>query len=146
MHQSRPVKLSAHGAEDSEDPRAEASVRVLFLLTKRLFSAILKEICSGNFKKYAPITSVYQDEKKAPKDEVSRNAELLLRAGFIHKDMAGVYSFLPLGLRTLNRVIQVIREEMNAVGGQDSLASPRQGGKRLIVGIIPRWIYGSKQS
>lgn len=63
-------------------------------------------------------------KKEAPKDEVSRNAQLLLRAGFIHKDMAGVYSFLPLGLRTLNRVIQIIREEMDAVGGQElSLAS-----------------------
>jgi prolyl-tRNA synthetase len=63
-------------------------------------------------------------KKEAPKDEVSRNAQLLLRAGFIHKDMAGVYSFLPLGLRVLNNVIQVIREEMNAVGGQElSLAS-----------------------
>lgn len=63
-------------------------------------------------------------KKEAPKDEVSRNAQLLLRAGFIHKDMAGVYSFLPLGLRTLNRVMQVIREEMNVVGGQElSLAS-----------------------
>ncbi|MFZ3031712.1 MAG: aminoacyl--tRNA ligase-related protein [Candidatus Moraniibacteriota bacterium] len=63
-------------------------------------------------------------KKEAPKDEVSRNAQLLIRAGFIHKDMAGVYSFLPLGLRTLNRVMQVIREEMNAVGGQElSLAS-----------------------
>lgn len=63
-------------------------------------------------------------KKEAPKDEVSRNAELLIRAGYIHKDMAGVYSFLPLGLRTLNKVIQIIREEMNAVGGQElSLAS-----------------------
>ncbi len=63
-------------------------------------------------------------KKEAPKDEVSRNAQLLLRAGFIHKDIAGVYSFLPLGLRTFNKVVQVIREEMNAVGGQElSLAS-----------------------
>ena len=58
-------------------------------------------------------------KKEAPKDEVSRNAQLLLRAGFIHKDMAGVYSFLPLGLRTLNKVMQVIREEMNRAGGQE---------------------------
>ncbi len=63
-------------------------------------------------------------KKEAPRDEVSRNAQLLLRAGFIHKDMAGVYSFLPLGLRTLNKVMQVIREEMDAVGGQElTLAS-----------------------
>lgn len=57
--------------------------------------------------------------KTAPSDEVSKNALLLIRAGFIYKEMAGVYSFLPLGLRTLNKVMQVIREEMNAVGGQE---------------------------
>ncbi len=57
--------------------------------------------------------------KTAPSDEVSKNASLLIRAGFIYKEMAGVYAFLPLGLRTLNKVMQVIREEMNAVGGQE---------------------------
>ncbi len=58
-------------------------------------------------------------KKEAPADEVSRNAELLLRAGFIHKEMAGVYAYLPLGLRVLNKIIQVIREEINAIGGQE---------------------------
>ncbi|MBP6975372.1 MAG: hypothetical protein KBB51_00925 [Candidatus Moranbacteria bacterium] len=43
--------------------------------------------------------------RQVPKDEVSKNAQLLIRAGFIHKEMAGVYSFLPLGLRVLNKVI-----------------------------------------
>ena len=57
--------------------------------------------------------------KEAPKDEVSKNAELLIRAGYIHKEMAGAYSFLPLGLRTLNKIVQIIREEMNAIGGQE---------------------------
>jgi prolyl-tRNA synthetase len=57
--------------------------------------------------------------RQVPKDEVSKNAQLLIRAGFIHKEMAGVYSFLPLGLRVLNRVIGVVREEMNAIGGQE---------------------------
>ncbi len=57
--------------------------------------------------------------KEAPKDEVSKNAELLIRAGYIHKEMAGVYSFLPLGLRVLNKIVQVIREEMNAIEGQE---------------------------
>ena len=51
--------------------------------------------------------------RQVPKDEVSKNAQLLIRAGFIHKEMAGVYSFLPLGLRVLNKVIGVIREEMD---------------------------------
>ena len=64
--------------------------------------------------------------KEAPKDEVSRNAELLIRAGFIHKEMAGVYSFLPLGLRVLNKVNGVIREEMNAIGGQEILLAALQ--------------------
>lgn len=57
--------------------------------------------------------------KEAPKDEVSKNAQLLIRAGFIHKEMAGAYSFLPLGLIVLNKVNNIIREEMNNIGGQE---------------------------
>jgi len=64
--------------------------------------------------------------KEAPKDEVSKNAELLIRGGFIHKEMAGVYSYLPLGLRVLERVGKIIREEMNAIGGQEVLLSALQ--------------------
>ena len=56
-----------------------------------------------------------------PKDEVSKNAELLLRGGFIDKLMAGVYTFLPLGLRVINRIEKIVREEMNAIGGQELL-------------------------
>ncbi|MFA7653813.1 MAG: aminoacyl--tRNA ligase-related protein [Candidatus Magasanikbacteria bacterium] len=59
--------------------------------------------------------------REAPKDEVSLNAQLLIRAGFIDKLMAGVYTFLPLGLRTLNKIQNIIREEINAVGGQEVL-------------------------
>lgn len=55
--------------------------------------------------------------KEAPKDEVSKNAELLIRGGFIHKEMAGVYSYLPLGLRVIKNIEKIIREEMNAIGG-----------------------------
>ena len=57
--------------------------------------------------------------KDAPKDEVAKNAQLLIRGGFIHKEMAGAYSYLPLGLRVLNNVIAIIREEMNRIGGQE---------------------------
>ncbi|OGG48705.1 prolyl-tRNA synthetase [Candidatus Kaiserbacteria bacterium RIFCSPHIGHO2_02_FULL_54_11b] len=57
--------------------------------------------------------------KHAPKDEVAKNAQLLIRGGFIHKEMAGVYSYLPLGLRVFKRIEQIIREEMNAIGGQE---------------------------
>ncbi|KKU26192.1 MAG: Prolyl-tRNA synthetase [Candidatus Magasanikbacteria bacterium GW2011_GWA2_46_17] len=57
--------------------------------------------------------------KEAPKDEVAKNAELLIRAGYIHKEMAGVYSYLPLGLRVLAKIENIIREEMNVIGGQE---------------------------
>jgi prolyl-tRNA synthetase len=64
--------------------------------------------------------------KEAPADEVSKNAELLIRGGFIHKEMAGVYSYLPLGLRVLNKIGNIIREEMNKVGGVEILMSSMQ--------------------
>lgn len=57
--------------------------------------------------------------KNAPADETSKNAQLLIQAGFIHKEMAGVYDYLPLGLTVLNNIVQIIREEMNAIGGQE---------------------------
>ena len=58
-------------------------------------------------------------KKHAPKDEVSKNAQLLIRAGFIHKEMAGVYDLLPLGVRVMEKIKGIIREEMNNVGGQE---------------------------
>ncbi len=57
--------------------------------------------------------------KQAPADETAKNAQLLIQAGFIHKEMAGAYAFLPLGKRVLDNVVQIIREEMNALGGQE---------------------------
>jgi len=64
--------------------------------------------------------------KEAPKDEVSKNAQLLIRGGFINKEMAGVYSFLPLGLRVLNNINNIIRAEMNKIGGQELLLTTLQ--------------------
>ena len=57
--------------------------------------------------------------KETPKDEVSINAKLLTMAGFIHKEIAGVYSYLPLGLKVLNNINNIIRDEMNKAGGQE---------------------------
>jgi len=57
--------------------------------------------------------------REAPKDEVSKNAQLLIRAGYIHKEMAGAYDFLPLGLRVLNKIVGIIREEMLKIGGEE---------------------------
>jgi prolyl-tRNA synthetase len=65
--------------------------------------------------------------KTLPKDEVANNAKLLLKAGFIHKEMAGVYSYLPLGLRVLKKIEGLIREEMNTLGGQEILLASLQG-------------------
>jgi prolyl-tRNA synthetase len=64
--------------------------------------------------------------KEAPADEVSKNAQLLIRAGFVHKHLAGVYEFLPLGLKVLSKIIGIIREEMNAVGGSELLLTALQ--------------------
>lgn len=54
-----------------------------------------------------------------PADEPAKNAQLLIRAGFVHKEMAGVYAYLPLGLMVLDNIAQIIREEMNAIGGNE---------------------------
>ena len=60
-------------------------------------------------------------ERNAPKDEATVNAQLLTRAGFVSKLMAGTYSYLPLGLRVLRKIENVVREEMDAIGGEEVL-------------------------
>lgn len=62
-------------------------------------------------------------KKENPKDEVSLNAELLIKAGFISKEMAGIYSYLPLGLKVIKKIEDIIREEMDAIGGQEMKTS-----------------------
>ncbi len=57
--------------------------------------------------------------KEAPADEVAKNAQLLMQGGYIYKNMAGAYSFLPLGLKVIENINKIIREEMNAIGGQE---------------------------
>jgi len=64
--------------------------------------------------------------KHVPKDEVAQSAVLLLRGGFVYKEMAGVYSFLPLGLRVLSKIENIIREEMDSIGGQEVVLSALQ--------------------
>ena len=64
--------------------------------------------------------------KTAPADEVSKNAQLLIRAGFVYKVMAGVYAYTPLGLRVLENIKQIVREEMNAIGGQELIMTNLQ--------------------
>ncbi len=64
--------------------------------------------------------------KTVPADEEARNAQLLIQAGYIHKEMAGVYAYLPLGLTVLENIKQIVREEMNAIGGQELAMSTLQ--------------------
>lgn len=64
--------------------------------------------------------------KTVPADETARNAQLLIQAGYVHKEMAGVYAYMPLGLRVLENIKQIVREEMNAVGGQEIMMTTLQ--------------------
>lgn len=59
--------------------------------------------------------------REAPADAQALNARLLERAGFVYKNSAGVYSYLPLGLLVIRNIERIIREEMNAIGGQELL-------------------------
>jgi proline--tRNA ligase len=64
--------------------------------------------------------------KNLPADEVAKNAQLLIRAGYVYKEMAGVYAYLPLGLRVLEKIKQIIREEMEAIGGNEIVMTSLQ--------------------
>ena len=64
--------------------------------------------------------------KEYPKDELAKNAQILIKAGFVHKEMAGVYSYMPLGIRVLENIKKIAREEMNAQDGQEMIMSSLQ--------------------
>src|SRR3954466_14366246 len=64
--------------------------------------------------------------KNVPADETAKNAQLLIQAGYIHKEMAGVYAYLPLGLKVLENIKSIVREEMNALGGQEFIMTALQ--------------------
>ena len=64
--------------------------------------------------------------KQAPADEVARNAQLLIRAGYVHKTIASVYSYLPLGLKVVKNIKQIVREEMNKISSQELVMSTLQ--------------------
>ncbi len=65
-------------------------------------------------------------QKHIPADETAKNAQLLIQAGYIHKEMAGVYAYLPLGLLVLENIKSIVREEMNAIGGQELIMTSLQ--------------------
>lgn len=75
--------------------------------------------------------------RDAPADEVARNAQLLIRAGFVYKVMAGVYAYTPLGLRVLENIKQIVREEMNNVHGQELIMTNLQ--RKETWEVTDRW-------
>jgi prolyl-tRNA synthetase len=64
--------------------------------------------------------------KNIPADETAKNAQLLIQAGYVYKVMAGVYAYTPLGLRVIENIKQIVREEMDAIGGQELIMSSLQ--------------------
>lgn len=64
--------------------------------------------------------------REAPKDETAKNGAFLTRAGYIHKEMAGVYDYLPLGLRVIENIKRIIREELNRLGCEEVQMSALQ--------------------
>jgi len=75
--------------------------------------------------------------KTAPKDEQAKNAQLLIRAGFINKEMAGVYAYLPLGLRVVENIKSIVRDEMNKLGGQEMIMTALQ--RKELWEVTDRW-------
>ena len=65
-------------------------------------------------------------QKDAPSDEVSKNAQLLIRAGFVYKVMAGVYAYTPLGIRVVENIKQIVREEMDEITGKELIMTALQ--------------------
>ena len=76
--------------------------------------------------------------REAPKDEEAKNAQLLIRAGFVHKEMAGVYAYLPLGLRVVENIKRIVREEMDAIGGQEMIMTALQ--RKDVWEQTDRWV------
>lgn len=64
--------------------------------------------------------------KTAPSDEVAKNAQLLIRAGYVYKEMAGAYAYLPLGIRVVEKIKQIVREEMNAIHSNELIMTSLQ--------------------
>lgn len=73
------------------------------------------------------VTEIFtRTSKTAPADEVAKNAQLLIRAGFVYKEMAGVYTLLPLGYRVLEKIIAIVKDEMDKAGGVQMKTSALQ--------------------
>jgi prolyl-tRNA synthetase len=75
--------------------------------------------------------------RSAPADETAKNAQLLIQAGYIYKEMAGVYAYLPLGLRIVENIKQIVREEMNTLGAFEIIMTNLQ--RQELWEVTDRW-------
>lgn len=75
--------------------------------------------------------------KEYPKDELAKNAQILIKAGFVHKEMAGVYAYLPFGIKVLENIKKLARQEMNNASGQEMIMSSLQ--KKDVWESTDRW-------
>lgn len=75
--------------------------------------------------------------REAPKDETARGARFLVQAGFVHKELAGVYDYLPFGFRVLEKIKTIVREELDKIGSQEVLLSTLQN--PALWGKTDRW-------
>jgi prolyl-tRNA synthetase len=96
--------------------------------------------------------SLTKIKKEIPSDEISKNAQLLMRAGFVHKEMAGVYSYLPFGQRVITKIKNIIRKELDALGFQElSMTALQQKNiwektERWSDNIVDNWFKTSLKS
>lgn len=74
--------------------------------------------------KYSRLFS--KTSKTIPSEETAKNAQLLIKGGFVYKEMAGVYAYLPLGLRVIEKIKRIVRDEMNAIGGEEIIMTSLQ--------------------
>src|SRR3989344_6949102 len=105
--------ISFDSSKCSDSPDALVIVRGLRVITTHNISRY------NNDMKMSKMS--VKPEKQAPKDAETINHKLLVQAGFIRQLMAGVYTYLPFGLRVLRKIEKIVREEMDAIGGEEVL-------------------------
>ena len=72
--------------------------------------------------------------REDPAEAETKSHKLLLRAGLVRQLGAGIYNYLPLAQRVIRRISEIIREEMNTIGGQEFYLSPLTRGRRAVDG------------
>lgn len=75
--------------------------------------------------------------REYPKDELAKNAQILIKAGYVYKEMAGVYAYMPFGIRVLENIKKIARQEMNVVDGQEMSMTSLQ--KKETWEVTDRW-------